>query len=248
MIDVNHPNGPFAAAAKPQVDLGLRAFLQTVLAKVALGLLLAAAIAYVLTTAPACRDLLFHVRTVDGHAAVTPTGLGLLAALSPLMMLLLFSETTQTRLQSALLYWSVAAAMGASSAVILVIYTGASIATTFAAAAAGFGALCLYGYTTNRDLTAAGAFFGAGLISVVAALGLNLLLGSPAIAFAVNLAGAVVFAGLIAWDMQRLKLIYHHACENTVDAEVASNTGALCLFLDFANLYQLLLMAFGQRR
>lgn len=251
MIDAqNHRLPPAAAgASRSEVDLGLRSFLLAVLGKTALGLSLAAGVASAVSEIPALRDQLFRVQANGDHTGLAFTGFGMAVAFSPILLLLLFGFGRQTRVRSALLYWSVAASIGAAAGAILLIYTGASVATTFAAAAAGFGALSLFGYTTARDLSAKSAFLTTGLIGLVAAMALNLLLGSAALAFAINTIGVLVFAGLIAYDMQRLKLIYHHARENGVALEIATNMGALCLFLDFVNLYQFLLLAIsGQRR
>jgi FtsH-binding integral membrane protein len=250
MIDAEHRRFHRAVAdvGAPDVDLGLRSFLLGVLTKVALGLFLAGGIAYVITASPALSRHLFTVRTQGDHTALGLTGAGLALVFSPILALFLFSSGPQTRLRSALLYWSVAATVGASSSAVLLMYTGASIVTTFAAAAAGFGALSLIGYTTHCDLSATRAFLTTGLVGLITSVILNLLLGSAALAFALNVVGAIVFAGLIAYDMQRLKLMYRGAIEGGVADEVATNTGALCLFLDFVNFYQFLLFTFGDRR
>jgi hypothetical protein len=250
MIDAEHPplTPAGAAPAAQDVDLALRAFLLGVLTRVALGLVLAGAVAYAASTVPIIRDQLFSLRGAGGHPAVGFTVLGVAAAVSPLLALGLFGGGPQTRLRSALLFWSVAASIGASFGAVLLVYTGVSIATTFAAAAAGFGALCLFGYTTRRDLGALRAFLTTGLVGLIAALGLNLLLGSAALAFALNIVGVLVFAGLVAHDLQYIKLMHHRARAAGADLAIAANTGALCLFLDFVNVYQFLLLASGQRR
>jgi FtsH-binding integral membrane protein len=229
------------------VDRGLQRFLQGVFAKVAGGLVLAGGLGHLIASTP-LRDLLFRMRAEGAHDPVGLTGAGLLVAISPLIALALFGGVPQTRRRSALLFWSVAATMGGASGAVLLAFTGVSIATTFAGAAAGFGALALFGYTTRRNLDPAGAFLSAGLVGLIVALGLNLVLASPAVTFAVNTLGVFIFAGLIAHDMQRLKLIYGHAAAEDADLVVASNVGALCLFLDFANLFQFLLAFTGGRR
>jgi hypothetical protein len=247
MIDAERPllSTPEAAV---QVDVGLRSFLRAVLAKTALGLTLAGGVAYAISSVPAVRDLLFHLRVSGQHTSLALTGPGLLVVLSPIPILLL-SMGPQTRLRSAMTYWGMAASIGAAGSIALLTYTGVSAATTFAAAAAGFGALSLYGYTTRRDLSAARAFLTTGLVGLAVALGLNLFLGSAALAFALNVVGVLVFAGLIAHDMQRLKLIYRQTCETGDDLEIATYAAALCCFLNFVNFYQFLLLTVsGQRR
>jgi FtsH-binding integral membrane protein len=239
---------PATPAAASEVDLGLRSFLLGVLSKVALGLLVSAGLAYVTSAVPTIRDLLFNTRVQAGHAAIGFTGLGLMVAISPLFALCLFGTGPQTRLRSTLLYWSIVSTIGASFGAVLLAYTGASVATTFAAAAAGFGALSLFGYTTKRDLSAGGAFLTTGLVGLVAAILLNLLFRSSALGLAVDTMGVLVFAGLIAYDFQRLKLMFHRSREDAVSLDVATNTGALSLYLDFVNLFQFLLALVGGRR
>ena len=249
MIDANHRQlNTTAATPAAEVDLGLRSFLLGVLTKTALGLLLSAGVAFLVASIPGVRDELLGVQEVEGVRRVSLTGLGMIVMISPVAALLVFGAGKQTRARSALLFWSFAAGIGASASVLAVVYTGLSIATAFAGAAAGFGAFSLFGYTTRRDLTPAGAFFTTGLVGLLVAMALNLMLGSAALAFAITIIGVIVFAGLIAYDLQRLKLVYDQARESETSLAVATNTGALCLFLDFVNLFQFLLMALGQRR
>lgn len=249
MIDVQpSPLTPTGAETVPDVDLGLRSFLLGVLTRVSFGLALAGAFAYGSSAVPAVRDQLFNVRALDGHPAVSFTALGLTVALSPLLLLGLLGGGPQTRLKSRLLFWGFSASIGAAFGAVLLIYTGISIATTFAAAAAGFGALSLFGYTTQRDLGAKRAFLTTGLVGLIAAMALNLLLGSAALAFALNIVGVLVFAGLVAYDLQRIKLMHRHARESGADLEIAADSGALYLLLDFVNLFQFLLLAAGHRR
>ena len=230
------------------VDLGLRAFLLRVLGQVGLGLVVAGAVAALVAAIPGGREHLVRVQEVAGGKQFGLTGLGLTLMVSPIAALLAFGTGVQTRLRSTLLYWSFVAGIGASMSVLVLAYTGLSIATAFAAAAAGFGACCLYGYTTKRDLTAAGAFFTTGLVGVIAAMAFNLILGSSGLGFAITVIGVVAFAGLVAHDLQRLKMIYAQAKSSGTSLEVAANSGALCLFLDFINLFQFMLIAMGQRR
>jgi FtsH-binding integral membrane protein len=246
------PQPPAARiAAGPQaqaIDRDLQRFLRGVLAKVAGGLALAGGVGHLIASTPGLRELFFHLREDGAHDPIGLTGPGLIVVISPIVALAVLGSGALSRRRSTLLFWSVAAAMGGSFGAVLLAMTGISVATAFAGAAAGFGALALYGYSTHRDLGAWGAFLTAGVVGLLAALVLNLFLASPALTFALNAIGVFVFAGLIAYDMQRLKLIHGQARAKGQDLEVASNNGALLLFLDFANLFQFLLAFMGARR
>jgi FtsH-binding integral membrane protein len=127
------------------------------------------------------------------------------------------------------------------------VYTTASVTQTFFATAAAFGALSLYGYTTKRDLTAMGSFLIMGLFGLVIAIVINIFLQSSALSFAVSAIGVLIFAGLTAYDTQKIKEMYFEGD----DAQVAgrkSIMGALTLYLDFINLFMFLLQFMGDRR
>jgi FtsH-binding integral membrane protein len=249
--DTIHPNGaaPALAGADAAVDLGLRRYLLAVYNNVALGLAAAGALGYDTANVATVRDLLFKP-AADGAGAQL-TVLGCLVAFAPLIVLLLSSRALNrpTPRSSGLIYWSVVAGFGAAMGIMVLTFTGLSIATTFAIAAAAFGGLSLYGYSTRRDLNPFGAFLTVGLFGLIATLVLNLVLRSPAVEFATNLVGTFVFAGLIAYDTQRLKSAYYTLGGDAAARGVASNVGALSLFINFLNLFQfLLLMLSGQRR
>jgi uncharacterized protein len=144
------------------------------------------------------------------------------------------------------MYWAFCAIMGLSMASIFLVFTGVSIARTFFIAASMFGAMSLYGYTTKRDLSRFGSFLFMGLIGVVIASIVNIFLGSTALQFAVSVLGVVVFTGLTASDTQAAKENYseHHDTESASKLAVFS---ALSLYLNFINLFQLLLNLTGQR-
>jgi FtsH-binding integral membrane protein len=132
---------------------------------------------------------------------------------------------------------------------ILVVYTGSSVARTFFVSAASFGALSLYGYTTKRDMTGMGSFLLMGLFGIIIASLVNIFVASSMLQFVVSVVGVLVFAGLTAWDTQRLKndYIYGYASQGGDIAERAAITGALSLYLNFINLFTLLLQLLGQR-
>ena len=144
-------------------------------------------------------------------------------------------------------YWAVTALMGVSLSLLLFRYTGASVARTFFITAAAFGALSLYGYTTNRDLSAWGSFLFMGLIGIIIAMLVNLFLASSALQFAISVIGVLIFAGLTAYDTQQIKEMYYVGDDGTVAGRKAV-MGALRLYLDFINLFMLLLQLFGDRR
>jgi FtsH-binding integral membrane protein len=137
--------------------------------------------------------------------------------------------------------------MGVSLAPILLIYTGASVAKVFFISAAAFGSLSLWGYTTSRDLTGWGSFLFMGLIGIVIAMIVNIFLGSAAVDFAISVIGVLVFAGLTAYDTQKIKEMYYVGDDGTVAGRKAI-MGALKLYLDFINLFLFLLRLFGNSR
>ena len=127
-------------------------------------------------------------------------------------------------------------------------YTGTSVASMFLITATAFGALSLVGYTTKKDLSGFGSFLIVGVIGLIIASLVNLFLRSEAVQFAVSVIGVFVFAGLIAYDTQRLKLTYYELGANEAARGVATSYGALSLYINFINLFQFLLSLFGQRR
>lgn len=143
-------------------------------------------------------------------------------------------------------FWAFAATMGLSLAAIFHIYTGSSIARVFFIAAAMFGAMSLFGYTTKRDLSKLGSFLIMGLFGIIIASIVNIFLGSSALQFAVSVIGVIVFTGLAAYDTQRIKEIYDEGHGNETLTKLAV-LGALSLYLSFINLFQMLLMLLGQR-
>jgi uncharacterized protein len=146
-----------------------------------------------------------------------------------------------------MLFWIYAAVMGISLGGIFLIYAGTSIARVFFITATTFGAMSLYGYTTNRDLSSIGSFLFMGLIGVVIASIVNIFLGSSTLQFVISIVGVIVFVGLTAYDTQRIKEIYLES-DSTDAASKKAILGALSLYLDFINLFMLLLQLFGQRR
>ena len=136
--------------------------------------------------------------------------------------------------------------MGASLSTIFIAYTGASIALTFFATAAAFASLSLYGYTTKRDLSGLGTFLVMGLVGILVAMVLNMFLHSGPLAMVISILGVLIFAGLTAYDTQKIKLSYD-CVAGTDMAGKAAIMSALTLYLDFINMFQFLLSFLGQR-
>ena len=241
------PRAVTAGTADMAVDAGLRGFMLGVYNKVALGLLLSAALAYVTSSVPVVRDLMFSV-SPTGRVGVSM--LGMIVGFAPLAILLVsgFAIRNPTPRTAGLTYWSIVSLIGASLGIWVLLYTGASIASTFLITAAAFGGLSLWGYATKRNLTGFGSFLIIGLFGIIIASVANMFFHSPAIAFVVNIVGILIFAGLIAYDTQRLKMTYYTLGGDQAALGVATNYGALSLYLDFINLFQFLLQFLGSRR
>ncbi len=237
-----------ADRADMSVDAGLRSFMLGVYNKVALGLVLSAGLAFLTGQFAPVQALLYRV-TEDGRLmGMQP--LGYVVAFAPLavMMFGMFGMRNATPRSSGIYYWSIVSLIGASLGVLTLVYTGASIASTFLVTAAGFGALSLFGYATKRDLTGFGSFLIVGLIGLVLASIINIFLHNPMMHFIISLLGVGIFAGLIAYDTQRLKMQYYDLGGDTASMGVATNFGALSLYINFINLFQFLLSIFGNRR
>jgi uncharacterized protein len=259
-LDRNYAS-PFGRAAgridAATVDAGLRAYMLRIYNYMSIGLAitgLAALGVYMaaVTTDPAGAAAKF------GNAFLTPFGYAMyvsplkwLFILAPLAMVFVISFGIE-RLRPAtaqMLFWVFSALMGISLSSIFLVYTHTSIVRVFFITAATFGALSLYGYTTKRDMTGMGSFLLMGLFGLIIASLVNLFLASSMLQFIVSVVGVLVFAGLTAWDTQRLKndYIYGYASQGGDVAERAAITGALSLYLNFINLFTLLLQLLGQR-
>jgi len=145
------------------------------------------------------------------------------------------------------LFWVYAGVMGLSLASVFLVFTGESIARVFFITAGTFGAMSLYGYTTQRDLTQWGSFLFMGLIGIILAGLVNIFLQSSALQFAISVIGVIVFVGLTAYDTQQIKESYFAYDDGQIAGKKAI-MGALRLYLDFINLFMMLLQLFGTRR
>jgi len=250
MSDFNraHARSIPADRADMSVDAGLRAFMLGVYNKVALGLVLSAALAFVTGQYPPVRDLMYTV-TPDGRLAGM-TVLGMIVAFAPLAVMLFgaFALKNASPKTSGMLYWTIVALIGAGMGVLTLVYTGGSIASTFLITATAFGGLSLFGYTTKKDLTAFGSFLIVGLFGLIIAMVVNMFIQNSMMNFIISVLGVLIFAGLIAFDTQRLKMTYYQLGGDEAAMGVATNYGALSLYINFINLFQFLLAIFGDRR
>lgn len=234
--------------ADMSVDAGLRSFMLGVYNKMALGLVVSAALAWVTGQFAPVQELLYRV-TPDGRFAGY-TGLGTLVAYSPLaiMLVMLFGMRNPTVKGSGILYWLTVSVFGAGLGALTLVYTGASLASTFLITASAFGVLSLIGYTTKRDLTGFGSFLMMGLWGLIIASLVSMFWHPAGFSFIISALGVLIFAGLTAYDTQRLKMTYYQLGGDQVGLGVATNFGALSLYLDFLNLFLFLLRFMGDRR
>jgi hypothetical protein len=210
------------------VDLGLRQYMLRVYNFMAAGLGLTGVVAY---------------------QQVAGTPLIWVIMLAPLGALLFLSFRIERMSVAAAqaTFWGYAALMGLSLAGIFLVYTGTSVARVFFISAATFAGMSLYGYTTKRDLSRFGSFLFMGLIGIVLAGVVNIFIASSALQFAISVIGVLIFTGLTAYDTQRIKEIYLASDPGDVGTKKAL-MGALALYLDFVNLFVMLLQLTGQRR
>ena len=169
--------------------------------------------------------------------------------LTPLALVFLFAARINKMSASSaqMVFWAFAILMGVSLSTIFIAYTDGSIARVFFITAATFGAMSLYGYTTKRDLTSWGQFLFIGLIGIIIAMVVNIFIGSTALQFAISVIGVIVFVGLTAYDTQKIKQSY----SANMDGEMTAKTaifGALKLYLDFINLFIMLMSLLGNNR
>jgi uncharacterized protein len=237
-----------ADRADMSVDAGLRSFMLGVYNKVALGLVVSAALAWVTGQYEPVQRLLYAV-TPDGRLAGM-TMLGMIVAFAPLAVMLfgMFALRNASPKSSGIFYWTIVSLIGAGLGVLTLVYTGASIASTFLITATAFGGLSLFGYTTKKDLTGFGSFLLVGLIGLIIASVVNIFLQNSMMNFIISVLGVFIFAGLIAYDTQRLKMTYYELGGDQAAMGVATNYGALSLYINFINLFQFLLSIFGDRR
>jgi FtsH-binding integral membrane protein len=251
MSDYNtRPAARYGATARTQVavDEGLRAYMLRVYNYMALGLAITGAAALATFMMAVDRSGATYKLTAFG-ALIYQSPMKWVVIFAPLAFVLILSFGIQklSVATAQLLFWVYAATVGLSLSVIFLVFTGQSIVQVFFITAASFGALSLYGYTTKRDLSAMGAFLIMGLFGIIIASIVNIFIGSSMVQWIISVIGVFVFAGLTAWDTQRIKELYFEADDHETAGRKAI-MGALALYLDFINLFMLLLQLFGSRR
>ncbi|MBL8565997.1 MAG: Bax inhibitor-1/YccA family protein [Hyphomicrobiaceae bacterium] len=239
-----------------RVDEGLRSYMLGVYNYMAAGVALTGAVAYglfhMLTTtdrALAAAQLKNGIMLTEAGKALYTSPLMWVVALAPLAFIFLigFRAHKMSLSGAQMTFWAFAAVMGASLSSIFLRYTGASITQMFFVTAAAFSALSLWGYTTRKDLTGWGSFLFMGVVGIIIAGLVNIFLQSSALQFAISSIGVLVFAGLTAYDTQRIKDEYYLVAGDAVAAGKAAIFGALSLYLDFVNMFVSLLQLFGNR-
>ena len=227
-----------------EIDLGLKAYMNKVYSFMAVGLALTGVIAHLTST------LAFNFSTntyTNFGATIYGSPLAFLIMLAPLGFIIAINMGISRMKESTVqvLFWAFASVMGLSLSSIFIQYTGESVARVFFITAGAFGGLSLYGYTTKKDLTGWGSFLFIGLIGILIASIVNIFVASTALQFGISVIGVLVFAGLTAYDTQRIKAMYY---DGTGQEGKKAIMGALTLYLDFINLFIMLIQLFGQRR
>ena len=231
------------------IDEGLRAYMLKVYNYMTTGLVLTGFIAYFFGKASVAAFTPNGVILTSLGQALFNSGLSWIIMLAPLgFVFYLSARINKMSVSSAqITFWLFASIMGLSLASVFVQFTGTSIARVFFITAGTFAAMSLYGYTTKRDLTKLGGFLFMGLIGIIIASIVNIFVQSGPMAFIISIIGVLVFVGLTAYDTQTIKNMYYAGDSDSVGSKKAL-MGALRLYLDFINLFILLLQLFGQRR
>lgn len=238
MSDFNRTSFATAATRTITYDFALRDYMVKIYNSMAIALGISGAVAFLVASSPALMQLFFA------------TPLAWVVMLAPLGFVMFFSyKLNSISAEKARIYlWIYSGLMGLSLATIFVVYTGTSIARVFFITASTFGAMSLYGYTTKKDLTGMGSFLMMGLIGLIIASIVNIFLKSSAMEFALSAIGTLIFVGLTAYDTQRIKQSYYHFAGNSEMVGKMAILGALNLYMDFINLFLMLLRFFGDRR
>jgi len=235
---MKYNNYSFTREANTHYDQGLRVYMLSIYQNMSMALGISALVAYIVGSSSQIATMLFS------------TPIAYVAMFAPLIYIFFFSRNLMSmdRAQAMLHLGIFAALNGLSLGSIFLVYTSASIVKTFFITASTFGAMSIYGHTTRKDLTSLGLFAYMGLIGLVIASLINIFLRSAALDFTVSFIGVGIFTILTAYDTQKLKSIYYAMNGNTARAGNIAIYGALTLYLDFINLFIMLLHFFGIRR
>ncbi len=240
MAQFDRPTINSQTSSSAVIDEGLRSHMLRVYNYMSAGLVITGLVAFFFNQ--------WVVSSPEGTQLIYGSPLQWVIALSPLafVMVLSFGINKMSFSAAQLTFWGFATVMGLSLSSIFMVYTGASIARVFFITAATFGAMSLYGYTTKRDLSGMGSFLMMGLIGLIIASIVNIFLASSMLEFAISAIGVLVFVGLTAYDTQKIKEMYLESDGSEVMGKKAL-MGALSLYLDFINLFLMLLRLFGNR-
>ena len=237
MTNFNNRATSFASSAsRTTYDAGLRAYMVQVYNFMAIALGISGAVAFLVASSPALLNAIFG------------TPLAFVVMFAPLIFVFVFARKIHSLSNEAAknYLWIFASLMGISLSTVFIQYTGASVARVFLISASTFGAMSLYGYTTKKDLSGIGSFLIMGLIGLIIASIVNIFMQSSALQFALSVIGVFIFIGLTAYDTQKIKQNYYHA--DSASASKMAVMGALSLYMDFINLFLMMLQLFGDRK
>jgi uncharacterized protein len=241
-----------AAETAAVLDAGLRAYMLRVYNWMASGLVLTGIVAFVIANTGLIDAFYPAAMLPSGRVIHQPSILAWIAMFAPLAFVLVLNfgvnKLSTTAVQG--IYWAFCVAMGASMTNLLLLYTPDSIARVFFITAGTFGAMSLFGYATKRDLTKLGSFLMMGLFGIILAMVVNIFVGSSAIQLAISVLGVLIFTGLTAYDTQRIKADFVQFAYAYGPDEAAKRSvyDALGLYLNFVNLFQMLLSLLGNRQ
>ncbi len=250
-MDFNRQNIFQATSAKTAVwDAGLRAYMLKVYNYMATGVLLTGIISLISFKLSADISASGQIIALKPYGnAIFNSGLKWVIMLAPLAVIfyMSFGINKMSTSKAQTVFWIFTILMGLSLSWVLIVFTGVSVARVFFITSATFGAMSIYGYTTKRDLTKLGSFLMMGLIGIIIASLVNIFLKSTMMHFVISILGVLIFVGLTAYDTQKIKNMYSASDTIEVSGKKAI-MGALTLYLDFINLFIMLLRLFGQRR
>jgi FtsH-binding integral membrane protein len=239
MIEYNSKSSFASSASRTATfDSALRDYMVKVYQHMSVALIISGLVAFLISSSPQLMQAIFG------------TPLAYVVMFAPLIFVIFFgfklNSISAQKARSYLYFY--AGLMGLSLATIFVVYTGASITRVFLITASTFGAMSLYGYSTKKDLTSFGSFLIMGLIGIMIASLVNIFLKSSGLEFAISFIGVFIFIGLTAYDTQRIKQTYYHFAGNDEMVNKMAVLGALNLYMDFINLFIMLLRFFGERK
>jgi FtsH-binding integral membrane protein len=238
------------AARAIEIDAGLRAYMIRIYNYMAAGVALTGVVAWATFNAAVVTDASGKITALTSFGQAIFSGPLTIVLFLGTLGIVFFLSFRINKLQAGtafVLFMLYAGLLGLMLSSVFLSYTGASITRTFFISAASFGALSLYGYTTQRDLSPIGSFLVMGLFGLILAMVVNMFLKSTGLDFAISAIGVLIFAGLTAWDTQKIKEMYDANDDGTISGRKAV-MGALTLYLDFINLFLFLLRFMGDRR